>query len=168
MGHCIRQFIGEIESGYYGGTKVTISKEGMDAAEQDRKRRALMSDTYNLDCSRNPPSEPFKEPPLPTIDYAAARYERKPDNGDRNRRTDEKVSANVKHAHYFKDVSKLTEIDIYAVCQLFGVNDPSGATQHAVKKLLMSGQRGVKDAKRDLQEAADTLARKLQMMGGAA
>lgn len=30
-------------------------------AEQRRKERSLMSDTYNLDCSRNPPSEPFKD-----------------------------------------------------------------------------------------------------------
>lgn len=133
-------------------------------------------DDYNLACSENLRYEVNRArakdglPPLPT-------YTPKPDNGDRARRSDrlppsepykDEVSANVnKHAHYFKDVSKLTEIDIYAVCQLFGVNDPSGATQHAVKKLLMSGQRGVKDARRDLQEAADTLNRKLQMMAAA-
>lgn len=38
------------------------AKAAMDAfyAEQRRKERSLMSDTYNLDCSRNPPSEPFR------------------------------------------------------------------------------------------------------------
>lgn len=69
-----------------------------------------------------------------------------------------------KHSHYFKDVSDLKEVDVYAVCELFNVNDPSGATQHAIKKLLCSGQRGAKDYKKDLQEARDTLNRKLELM----
>lgn len=51
--------------------------------EQRRKQRGLMSDQYNLDCSRNPP--------LPEIDYSAGRYTPKQDNGERNRRSD-KVS----------------------------------------------------------------------------
>jgi hypothetical protein len=79
----------------------------------------------------------------------------------------ESVSANVntrKHSHYFRDVSKLTMIDVYRVCDLFGVDDPSGATQHAIKKLLLPGKRGAKDAEKDLREAIDTLNRKLQMI----
>lgn len=69
-----------------------------------------------------------------------------------------------KHAHYFKPVANLTEIDIYRVCDLFAVDDPSGATQHAIKKLLLPGQRGAKDRRKDLQEAIDTLQRRLQML----
>jgi hypothetical protein len=69
-----------------------------------------------------------------------------------------------KHSHYYRDVSKLAEIDVYRVCQLFGVNDPSGAIQHAIKKLLLPGQRGGKDTEKDLREAVDTLNRKLQMI----
>lgn len=69
-----------------------------------------------------------------------------------------------KHSHYFKDVSDLDEIDVYRVCDLFEVKDESGATQHAIKKLLCSGQRGVKDKRKDIQEAIDTLNRKLEMM----
>jgi hypothetical protein len=66
-----------------------------------------------------------------------------------------------KHAHYYKDVSKLNAVDVYMVCKLFGVND--AAISHAVKKLLCSGQRGYKDAKKDIQEAIDTLQRYIEI-----
>jgi hypothetical protein len=70
-----------------------------------------------------------------------------------------------KHNHYFKDVSNLTEVDVYRVCQLFGIEDSSGAIQHAIKKLLLPGQRGAgKDRRKDIQEAVDTLVRKLEIM----
>lgn len=69
-----------------------------------------------------------------------------------------------KHSHYFKDVSDLDEIDVYRVCDLFDVNDTSGAIQHALKKLLCSGQRGVKDYRKDLEEARDSIQRKLDIM----
>lgn len=68
-----------------------------------------------------------------------------------------------RHSHYFKDVSQINEIDVYRVCELFGVDDPSGATQHAVKKLLCAGQRGAKDRAKDYQEAIDTLTRRVEM-----
>lgn len=69
-----------------------------------------------------------------------------------------------KHSHYFKDVSDLDEVDVYRVCDLFEVNDASGAKQHAIKKLLCSGQRGAKDERKDLEEARDAIIRKLAMM----
>lgn len=81
-----------------------------------------------------------------------------------------KVSAAVdverrRHSHYFRDVSKLTEVDVYRTCDLFRVEDCSGAIQHAIKKLLLPGQRGAgKDRMKDIQEAIDTLNRKLEMM----
>lgn len=62
-----------------------------------------------------------------------------------------------KHSHYRKDVSHLQSIDVYRVLQLFAVTDP--ALQHAVKKLLCAGQRGVKSQAQDVQEAMDTLSR---------
>lgn len=68
-----------------------------------------------------------------------------------------------KHKHYYKNVSHLTEVDVYRVCDLFGVNDTSGSVHHAIKKLLCSGQRGVKDADKDVQEAIDTLNRYMEM-----
>ena len=68
---------------------------------------------------------------------------------------------NRKHGHYFKDVSKLQAVDVYMVCKLFGVND--AAISHAVKKLLCSGQRGYKDAEKDIREAIDTLERYIEI-----
>lgn len=69
-----------------------------------------------------------------------------------------------KHSHYFKDVSHLNVIDVYRVGDLFEIDDPSGSIQHAVKKLLCGGIRGAKDARKDLEEARDTIIRKLEMM----
>jgi hypothetical protein len=74
-------------------------------------------------------------------------------------------SVNRKHGHYFKDVSKYREADVYRVCQMFDIDDPSGATQHAIKKLLLAGGRGGgKDRAKDLREAIDTMSRLLEMM----
>lgn len=67
-----------------------------------------------------------------------------------------------KHPHYFKSVAHLAEVDVYRVLDLFGVTDQ--ALGHAVKKLLVAGGRGVKDQRKDIQEAVDTLQRRLEMM----
>lgn len=65
---------------------------------------------------------------------------------------------------YFKDVSHLTEVDVYQICSLFGIQDSSGAIHHAIKKLLLSGKRtGKKSLKDDIREARDTLNRFLEM-----
>ena len=67
---------------------------------------------------------------------------------------------------YYKDVSSLSDIDVYAVHELFDINDPSGCIQHASKKLLLCGVRtGGKDVATEIKEARDTLTRKLQLMG---
>jgi hypothetical protein len=65
------------------------------------------------------------------------------------------------HNHYFKDVSNLKHIDVYRVLILFGVTDP--CIQHAIKKLLCAGNRGVKDELKDVQEAISSLLRYLEM-----
>ena len=65
------------------------------------------------------------------------------------------------HSHYFKDVSNLKHIDIYRVLLLFAVTDP--CLQHAVKKLLCAGNRGVKDELKDVQEAISSLTRYLEI-----
>lgn len=67
------------------------------------------------------------------------------------------------HSHYFKDVSFLKEMDIYALCKAFGVKDSSGAKHHAIKKILCSGARGAKDEMQDIQEAIDTLTRFIEL-----
>lgn len=69
-----------------------------------------------------------------------------------------------KHNHYFKNVAHLTVVDVYRVHELFDIQDPSGAIQHASKKLLVAGGRGAgKDKTQDIQEAVDTLNRWLEM-----
>lgn len=69
-----------------------------------------------------------------------------------------------RYPKYYKSVEHVEEIDVYAVHQLFNIQDPSGAIQHASKKLLLSGVRtGGKSQFKDIQEARDTLTRWLQL-----
>ena len=69
-----------------------------------------------------------------------------------------------KYPKYYKQVGNMTEIDVYAVHHLFDIKDPSGAIQHASKKLLLSGVRtGGKSHFKDITEARDTLTRWLQL-----
>lgn len=73
-------------------------------------------------------------------------------------------SMSQKYPKYYKNVVGLNEIDVYAVHQLFDIQDPSGAIQHASKKLLLSGVRtGGKSAVDDIREARDTLTRWLEI-----
>ena len=75
-----------------------------------------------------------------------------------------KASLSEKYPKYYKPVGHLKEIDVYAVHQLFGIDDSSGALQHASKKLLLSGVRtGGKSFYKDIQEARDTLTRWLEL-----
>lgn len=69
-----------------------------------------------------------------------------------------------KYPQYYKNVGDMAEIDVYAVHQLFNIQDPSGAIQHSSKKLLLSGVRtGGKSQFKDIKEARDTLTRWLQL-----
>ena len=67
-----------------------------------------------------------------------------------------------KHPHYFKSVAHLSDVDVYRVLDIFQVTDQ--ALGHAIKKLMVAGGRGAKDTRKDIQEAVDTLQRKLEMM----
>ncbi len=67
----------------------------------------------------------------------------------------------MKHEHYYKDVRSFNTIDIYAVLALFDVTDP--AEQHAIKKLLLAGGRGAKDATKDRLEAIESLLRGFEL-----
>lgn len=58
--------------------------------------------------------------------------------------------------HYYRPVP-FEGVDVYRVLLLFGVTDP--CLQHAIKKLLVAGGRGSKDAARDVHEAIATLTR---------
>lgn len=66
-----------------------------------------------------------------------------------------------KHRHYFKDVSNIAEIDVYAVLRLFDVTDP--CLQHIIKKALCAGKRGHKDMMEDLQNIVDTAIRAVEL-----
>ena len=66
-----------------------------------------------------------------------------------------------KYPHYHKNVAHLKYVDVYRVLILFGVTDP--CLQHAIKKLLCSGERGAKDKTQDVQEAISSLLRYLEM-----
>ena len=73
----------------------------------------------------------------------------------------EAIPATRKHEHYFKDVSHLAEVDVYRVLELFHVTDP--CLQHAIKKLLMPGNRGHKNKLTDLKEAYQSIARAIEL-----
>ena len=47
--------------------------------------------------------------------------------------TSEHEAMHLKYPKYYKDVSTLQHIDVYAVHRLFAIDDPSGALQHASK-----------------------------------
>ena len=77
---------------------------------------------------------------------------------------DSTISMSEKYPKYYKAVGEQTEIDVYSVHKMFEINDPSGAIQHASKKLLLSGARtGGKSNYQDIKEARDTLTRWLQL-----
>ena len=63
---------------------------------------------------------------------------------------------------YYKDVSNLQSVDVYRVHRLFGVTD--NEIHHASKKLLLCGVRtGGKPARKEVEEARDTLNRWLEI-----
>lgn len=61
---------------------------------------------------------------------------------------------------YHRNV-KGVEIDVYDVLTAFGVTNP--ATAHAIKKLLMPGNRGHKDTITDLREAMLSIVRAIEL-----
>jgi len=65
------------------------------------------------------------------------------------------------YKHYQKSVEHLKWIDVYRVLDLFNVVNP--CIQHAIKKLLCAGTRGVKDERKDIEEAVSSLVRCLEM-----
>ena len=52
-------------------------------------------------------------------------------------------------------------IDVYSVLDAFEVNCPARA--HAIKKLLLAGERGVKSCDQDLEEAKSAIMRAIQL-----
>ncbi|PNQ53705.1 hypothetical protein C1141_19855, partial [Vibrio agarivorans] len=61
---------------------------------------------------------------------------------------------------YNRNIHGVT-LDVYDVLYAFGVTNPADA--HAIKKLLMPGQRGVKDANQDRREAIQAIERAIAL-----
>lgn len=72
------------------------------------------------------------------------------------------IAKDQKHAHYYRDVSRLEQIDVYRVLQLFEVTDP--CLQAVTKKALCAGRRGAKNFEQDVQEIVDAARRCLEML----
>lgn len=78
--------------------------------------------------------------------------------------TDPEMALVALYPHYYKDISSLNVLDVYRVCDLYQVDDTSGSIHHAIKKLLVSGNRGGgKSFYKDVKEARDTLDRYLTL-----
>lgn len=65
---------------------------------------------------------------------------------------------------YQRSVKGVT-LDVYDVLMAWGVTNPG--VQHAIKKLLQPGQRGDKGLVQDLTEAGQSVARAIELEGGA-
>lgn len=58
---------------------------------------------------------------------------------------------------YHREIKPGVWVDVYDVLMAFGVTNPADA--HAIKKMLMPGKRGNKDAAQDRAEAIQSLQR---------
>lgn len=63
---------------------------------------------------------------------------------------------------YQRQIKPTVYVDVYDVLKAFKVTCP--ATQHAIKKLLCPGQRGVKDKAQDLKEARSSIDRAIELL----
>lgn len=67
------------------------------------------------------------------------------------------LEAKQKYPHYYIDVMDYDFIDVYRLFRAFGTTDHE--VEHGIKKLLVAGKRGAKDAVQDLKEARASLDR---------
>jgi hypothetical protein len=70
---------------------------------------------------------------------------------------EEKLQEEPKSKYHKKLIHHGVTVDVYDVLYAYGVENP--AIAHAIKKMLMAGQRGYKDFNQDIQEAIDSLQR---------
>lgn len=62
---------------------------------------------------------------------------------------------------YHREIKPGVLIDVYDVIAAFGVTNPADA--HAIKKLLMAGQRGHKNGETDRREAIQAIERAIEL-----
>lgn len=67
----------------------------------------------------------------------------------------------MRYPNEYKSIGDMTELDVFAINQMFQIQDPSGCLQHAIRKLLLSG--GQANPQINIREARDTLTRWLQL-----
>lgn len=72
-----------------------------------------------------------------------------------------KPSGIVLKSKYDREIKKDVYVDVYDVLCCFEVTNP--AIAHAVKKLLMPGNRGHKDMEQDLHEAIQSIYRGIEI-----
>jgi len=62
---------------------------------------------------------------------------------------------------YSREIKKQVYVDVYDILLAFRVENP--ALQHAIKKMLAPGQRGIKDKITDMKEAIISLERAIEL-----
>lgn len=67
--------------------------------------------------------------------------------------------------NYRREIRPGVWVDVYDVLVAWHVTNPADA--HAIKKLLMPGQRGAKSAEQDRREAIAAIYRAIELEGGA-
>ena len=77
--------------------------------------------------------------------------------------SDQLLSSSSKAPHFRPNKNK-SDIDVYAIHQMFGIQDCSGCIQHASTKLLLSSDNLTgKPRHQDIREARDILSRWLEL-----
>lgn len=74
---------------------------------------------------------------------------------------DEMKNSKPKLNKYQREIKGVV-LDVYDFLIGYGVTCP--ARQHAIKKLLMAGQRGAKNERQDLGEARDSVTRSIELL----
>ena len=78
--------------------------------------------------------------------------------------TGAEVETGGKPTNKYKVLCKGVHLDVYDILLAYAVTNP--ADQHAIKKMLMAGKRGVKDEIQDRKEAIQSLERAIELATG--
>jgi len=106
-----------------------------------------------IDDSKNPYDHGHKKPDLSEIT---------PTKSDKEAVS--KTETRDKTANKYKVLCKGVHLDVYDILLAYAVTNP--ADQHAIKKMLMAGKRGVKDEIQDRKEAIQSLERAIELATG--
>jgi len=72
------------------------------------------------------------------------------------------MTSEVKKSKYHREIKPGVWVDVYDVLDAFDPENRNAADDHAIKKMLLPGKRGVKCGRRDRVEAIQSLERSLQ------